>query len=61
MTEKDWTPTRWWRVLADDGSLWAETSNEAEARLLMRPGDTLQRLYERAEQRWVEQANPPDK
>lgn len=57
--EKDWMPDRWWRVLAEDGSLWAETSNEAEARLLMRPSDTLHRLYQRVEVQWVEQPLSP--
>lgn len=38
--------TRWWRVLTPEGTLWCETSDEAEARASMRPGDRLQRWYE---------------
>ena len=38
-------PGRWWRVLAADGSLWCETSEEYEARESLRPGDLLQRQY----------------
>lgn len=40
-----WQPGRWWRVTAPDGSLWAETSDEDEARESMRPGDKLERLW----------------
>lgn len=58
--ENEWSPTRRWRVVTEDGVLWAETSDEAEARLLMRPGDILQRLYERIEKQWVEQVIPPE-
>lgn len=46
------TPGRWWQVIAPDGSLWCETSVEAEARDRIRPGDTLLRLYERTEKLW---------
>lgn len=45
--------SRWWRVIAPDGSLWCETSDEREARSHMREGDTLERLYIRTENRWV--------
>jgi hypothetical protein len=41
----DWEPGRWWRVITSDGSLWAETSSESEARAAVRPGDTLQQLW----------------
>jgi hypothetical protein len=44
-----WEPTRWYQVTAPDGSVWAETSDEADARRRMRPGDTLWRQW-----RWVE-------
>lgn len=48
MTETGtWQPTRWWTVLAPDGTLWAETSDETDARNRMRPGDTLWRLWRR--------------
>lgn len=40
-----WNPSRWWRVIDSEGHLWAETSDEAEARARMRPGDILQRLW----------------
>ncbi|MFI8590130.1 hypothetical protein [Dietzia maris] len=50
-------PTRWWRVIGADNQLWAETSNEVEARSRMRPGDTLYRLWEAMpashHQRWL--------
>lgn len=47
-----WRPTRWWRVIAPDGSVWAETSDEDEARSRVRPGDRLERLFERRETEW---------
>lgn len=39
-------PGRWWRVIAPDGSLWSESSDEEENRECMRPGDTLQRIFD---------------
>lgn len=42
----EWTATCWWRAVAPDGSLWAESSDEAEVRERARPDDTIQRLYE---------------
>ena len=47
-----WEATRWWRVTAPDGSVWCETSAESEAREALRPGDTLQRLWQRPEYEW---------
>lgn len=44
-TPDPFTPTRWWRVLTAQGTLWAETSDEDEARAAMHPGATLHRLY----------------
>lgn len=41
-----WYPTKWWRVLAPDGELWCETSDENEARSNVRPGDVLERLFQ---------------
>lgn len=51
----DWEPTKWWRVIAPDGSVWCETSDEAEARSRMREEDTLERLYQTIQQQWVVQ------
>lgn len=50
MTE--WEPGRWWRVIAPDGSLWCETSDEREAREAVRPGDELQRIWQRPQYEW---------
>ena len=47
-----WRPGRWWRVIGNDGELWCETSVEREARDSMRPGDTLQRLFEATAEEW---------
>lgn len=49
----DWSATKWWRVIAPNGSLWCETSFEDEARKAMRPGDRLERLYQKTEEKWV--------
>lgn len=54
MEAAEWQRGRWWRVIAPDGSLWAETSSEKEARMLMRPGDRLFKEYVRTEQQWRE-------
>jgi len=48
-------PGKWWQVLDPDGKLWCETSNEAEARENVRPGDSLHRLYEKADAEWREE------
>lgn len=40
-------PGRWWRVIDPEGELWGESSDEKEMREAMRPGDTLQRIYEK--------------
>lgn len=51
----DWVAGRYWRVVAPDGSLWAETSDEQEARGFRREGDRLKRNYvSRGEQEWRE-------
>lgn len=47
-----WQPGRWWSVIGPDGRLWCGTSDEAEARAAMRPGDTLKRQETRTEERW---------
>ena len=46
------SPGRWWRVLAPDGSLWAEASDEEDVRSRVRPGDRLQRLHEVTHREW---------
>ena len=51
-TKHDWEPGRWWRVMDPNGKLWFETSNEAEARERMRPGDTLYRQYVQRLSKW---------
>ena len=48
----EWEPGRWWRVIAPDGSVWDETSDEEDAREHMRPGDTLFRQWQRPEYEW---------
>jgi len=52
MQDDGWTPTRWWRVVQRDGSVWCETSDEGEARLAMHAGDKLQHLWTRSESEW---------
>jgi hypothetical protein len=47
-----WYPTRWWRVIASDGSLWGESSDRQEMEEAMRPGDTLQLLWGRQDREW---------
>lgn len=46
-----WQPTGWWRIMRD-GRVWMETSDEAEARAALEPGETLLRLYESRETEW---------
>jgi hypothetical protein len=53
MTASPWQQTDWWRVVAPDSTIWAETSNEEDARERMRPGDTLYRQWWRVEQAWL--------
>ena len=48
----DWQPGRWWRVTSPDGELWCETSDEAEARKMMRPGDKIERLWRKTVEEW---------
>lgn len=50
---KNWKPDGWWRVIAPDGSLWCESSDQRENRESMRVGDMLQRHEQHVEQRWV--------
>jgi len=48
----EWERGRWWRVLAPDGTLWCETSDEQEARYAMRQGDTLWTEWRRNAIEW---------
>ena len=57
--EAGWMPGRWWRVTAPDGSIWSETSDEAEARDAVRPGDRLHRLFVLSQEKWVPQSTAP--
>lgn len=50
--DDSWKSSRWWRVIAPDGSLWGESSDPEELREGMRPGDRLERSYERTEMKW---------
>lgn len=45
-------PTRWWRVLDNKGKLWCESSDESECRTAMKPGYTLQHLYDKTVGEW---------
>lgn len=54
-----WKPTGWWRVIAPDGSLWCESSDEEENRRVMRPGDKLQRHIRKIEEKWVDAPAKP--
>lgn len=47
-----WEQTKWWRVVGPDGTLWAETSSEQDARSRMRDGDTLLALWRCESTEW---------
>jgi hypothetical protein len=47
-----WQPARWWLVEDADGQRKAETSDEKEARSLLREGDTLWRWYSQTRGEW---------
>lgn len=49
----EWEPTVWWRVIARNGSLKLETRYEDEAREAWMPGEALQRLYQKTDEKWV--------
>lgn len=51
MSEPEWEPGRWWRVLRD-GEIWCETSSEQGAREAMEPGDVLQRMWVTSDVEW---------
>lgn len=49
LVAREFSPTRWWRAIAPDGSLLAETSatdDFTHLDLIDNPGVTFQRLYE---------------
>jgi hypothetical protein len=48
----EFEPTGWWRVLEPDGKLWRESSYKKECTESMRPGDRLQRMYEKTDYEW---------
>ena len=48
----EWFPTRWWRVVLADGSVWCETSVESEARERVPKGATVQHLFEKHKREW---------
>ncbi|WP_157107476.1 hypothetical protein [Nocardia grenadensis] len=56
----NWTPTRWYRILQPDGSLWMETSDPEEAREeSARTGWPVERMYEHVGQQWrIEEVQP---
>lgn len=42
----EWEVTKWWRVCSADGSVWAESSDEAEVRAAAAEiGQPVQRLW----------------
>lgn len=47
-----WEATAKFRATAPDGSVWAESSNEAEVRAAARPGDKLYRLWRSTDTEW---------
>jgi hypothetical protein len=49
-----WVRTGWWRAVASDGSLWAESSDEQEIRGLARSGDVVQAHERQTEERWID-------
>lgn len=55
MTDQGWTPS-WYRVLDSEGKKRYETSDEEEARSMMRTGDRIERLHARpsVEYAWLE-------
>jgi hypothetical protein len=52
MIDTGWQPGRWFVVVGPDGEVWAETSDEADARSRMRPHDVLWREETREQHRW---------
>lgn len=56
----NWEPTRWFKAVGPDGSLWSESSNEVEVRGVARPGDQIFRLWETAETEWRPAGEPDE-
>jgi hypothetical protein len=56
MTAPAWEPTRWWRSVLVDGSLWCESSDEQEVRAAAARAPTpatVERLMQRTQTMWV--------
>jgi alkylated DNA nucleotide flippase Atl1 len=51
VSDGEWEPTRWWRVVDAAGELMAESSDEAECRAFAAetPGAKVHRLYRRVQ------------
>lgn len=52
LAEGNWVATGWWLVVAPDGSIWCETSDQSEAMERKREGDKLFHLYEKKSTQW---------
>lgn len=50
--QQEWCGTTRYRVIKPDGTVRYETDEADDARSLARPGDTVERLYERHESEW---------
>lgn len=55
---QQWAPSKWWRAVGPDGSLWCETSNYDELMRIKRPDDVVQRLWERHDAEWRNWSGP---
>lgn len=49
-----WEPANKWRVVTPDGRERSKPCSRAEALIILRPGDTLQRLHVARAERWQE-------
>lgn len=56
MTDQEWVPGRWYRVLDPEGRAWYSAGDEEEARSMKRTGDRIERLHSRpsVEYAWLE-------
>lgn len=59
--DAEWTKTRWWRVLNEQGGVQAESSNESEIRgyAAKNPGWVVEQGWKREEFKWVEAGRRP--